>query len=273
MPHYCFPRLIDDKEFENLIADCYRGLFNLPKEAVNIYGRNGQKQFGIDITVGLENQLWCVQCKNQEILTIKDVDDILEKCTYNNINSFNRLVIATAAPNDTHIIDYVIKTNREMRLNYELSYLPWEGICDYIETIPGIYQKYYGRLDYKDPMISEFFELVKKYDISAFIRLDPMVEGLDIDYPAKLQLFVNELQRLLDNYLGRNDLFYCKMVEFNSLLDAYNTNLGMILFMCADKFKYLPPYSGYDSLYEEKSNLVLSYRKSLSHILEKIENL
>lgn len=273
MPHYCFPRLTDDKEFENLIADCYRGLFNLPKEAVNIYGRNGQKQYGIDITVRLENQLWCVQCKNQENLTINDVEVILEKCTYSSINPFNRFVIATSAHNDARIIDYVIRVNNEKGLIYEVDYLPWEEICGYIETIPGIFQKYYGILDYSDPMISEFFEIVKKYDIPAFLRLDPLVEGVDIDYPEKLQLLVMEIQRVLDKNIDRNDLFYRKMSEFNFLLDSYNTNLGMILFLCGDKFKYLPPYSGYDSMYGEKSNLVLSYRKSLFQSLAKLQNL
>ena len=189
------------------------------------------------------------------------------------INPFNRLVIATSAPNDARIIDYVIRVNKEKGLNYEVDYLPWEEICGYIETIPGIFQKYYGILDYSDPMISEFFEIVKKYDIQAFLRLDPMVEGIEIDYPEKLQLFVMEIQRVIDKNIGRNDLFYRKMSEFNYWMDSYNANLGMILFICGDKFKYLPPYSGYDSMYGEKSNLVLSYRKSLLQILAKLQNL
>lgn len=57
MSYFIFPRLTDEKQFEHLVADCYRALY--PGSQVDEYGRRGQKQYGIDITVQMESRL-CV---------------------------------------------------------------------------------------------------------------------------------------------------------------------------------------------------------------------
>lgn len=105
MSHFIFPRLTDEKQFEHLVADCYRALY--PESHVDEYGRRGQKQYGIDITVQMESLLWCIQCKNYEMISVSHIDELLSKCTYYSINQFSKLIIATAASDDTKIVDYL----------------------------------------------------------------------------------------------------------------------------------------------------------------------
>ena len=267
MPQYIFPYMKDDKEFENLVADCYRNIYSLPHEAVDIYGRNGQKQYGIDITVQLENELWCIQCKNQFTMSVNDIIELINKCTFYNRQPFQKLIIATAAPNDTRINDYLMNVRMEGAVPYGIEYLYWERICDFIEHIPGIYRKYYGKIDPGDPLRVQFFELMKKYEIPSFLRTDPIIEGLSIDTPEKIDMFVLEMQNALDNSIGRNDILFRKIYEFKNFIDNYSGNLGVVLFTdyrTYDRLIYLPPYSGVDSRFEEKNNMVQYFRKYLN---------
>ena len=276
MGQYIFPYLRDDKEFENLVADCYRKIYSLKNEAVDIYGRNGQKQYGIDITVQLEKELWCIQCKNQLTMSVNDIRELISKCTFYDRQPFQKLIIATAASNDTRINDHLMKVRMERTVPYDIEYLYWDRICDYIEHIPGIYSKYYGKIDPSDPLRSRFFELIKEYEITAFLRTDPIIEGLSIDTPEKIDMFVLEIQNALDASIGRNDILYRKIYEFRYFIDNYSGNLGVVLFTdyrTYDRLIYLPPYSGVDSRFEEKNNMVLYFRSYLNQLLEIIIDL
>ncbi len=276
MAQYIFPYLRDDKEFENLVADCYRSYYSLPHQAVEIYGRNGQKQYGIDITVQLGTELWCIQCKNQFTMSVNDIEELIDKCTFYDKQPFQKLIIATAAPNDTHINDYLMKIRSEGIVPYGIEYLYWDRICDFIENIPGIYPKYYGRIEPSDPLRTQFFELIKKYEIPAFLRTDPIIEGISIDTPVKIDMFIIEIQTVLDNFIGRKDILYRKVSEFMRYIHDYSGNLGVILFTdyrTYDRLVYLPPYSGIDPRFEVKENMVQFFRNYLNHLLEMIIDL
>ena len=187
MSHFIFPRLTDEKQFEHLVADCYRALY--PESQVDEYGRRGQKQYGIDITVQMESLLWCIQCKNYETISVSHIDELLSKCTYYSINPFSKLIIATAASNDTKIVDYLIKVRNAHSVPFDLEYLSWERICNLIENNPVVYHKYYGSLQQVNAFKDKFLDIVKRYEIVAFLRIDPMIEGLnetDINPPAEL---------------------------------------------------------------------------------------
>ena len=272
MSHFIFPRLTDEKQFEHLVADCYRALY--PESQVDEYGRRGQKQYGIDITVQRESQLWCIQCKNYETISVSHIDELLSKCTYYNINPFSKLIIATAASNDTKIVDYLIKVRNARSVPFDLVYLSWERICNLIENNPAVYQKYYSSLQQVNAFKDKFLEIVKRYEIAAFLRIDPMTEGLNMNIPIALDTCKIELDKLLDNYIERNnDVLYSKISEFMDWLDSYNGDLSITLYPHpngCDKFVYRPPVNSFDEKRAEKERMVLQFRKHLTNLMNEI---
>lgn len=281
MGQYIIPRLKDDKEFENLIEDYYRkhvedyckehGLSS-QKVTIAPYGRNGQKQYGIDITVQLKNELlWCIQCKNKTSISVNDIDEIIKKCTFYGKQPFQKLIIATAAANDTKINDHLMEVSSK-GIPYAIEYLPWDKISDFIEGSPEIYEKYYKNLELDDPLRKKFFELLKWYEILAFIEIDPITEGLSENIPENIDRFVVEISKELRGYFGRKDFVYRKIYEFKGELENYTTDLAAILFYPQPytRFMYLPPYNGVDLKFKEKNEMVEKYRKSLSQLLKQI---
>lgn len=272
MSHFIFPRLTDEKQFEHLVADCYRAIY--PESHVDEYGRRGQKQYGIDITVQMESQLWCIQCKNYETISVSHIDELLSKCTYYSINPFSKLIIATAASNDTKIVDYLIKVRNARRVPFDLMYLSWERICNLIEKNPAVYQKYYSSLQQVNAFKDKFLEIVKRYEIAAFLRIDPMIEGLNMNIPIALDTCKNELEKLLDNYIERNnDVLYSKISEFMDWLNSYNGNLSVTLYPHPngyDRFIYLSPVNGVDEKRAEKERMILQFREHLTNLMNEI---
>ena len=272
MSHFIFPRLTDEKQFEHLVADCYRALY--PGSQVDEYGRRGQKQYGIDITVQMESRLWCIQCKNYETISVSHIDELLNKCTYYSINPFSKLIIATAASNDTKIVDYLIKVRNAHSVPFDLEYLSWERICNLIENNPAVYHKYYGSLQQVNAFKDKFLDIVKRYEIAAFLRIDPMIEGLNMNIPIALDTCKIELEILLDNYIERNnDVLYSKISEFMDWLDSYNGNLSVTLFPHPngyDKFIYLPPVNGVDKKRAETEQMILQFREHLTKLMNEI---
>lgn len=222
----------------------------------------------------MESQLWCIQCKNNETFSVSDIDELLSKCTYYSINPFGKLIIATAASNDTKIVDYLIKVRNARSVPFDLEYLSWERICNLIENNPAVYQKYYSSLQQMNAFKDKFLEIVKQYKIAAFLRIDPMIEGLNMNIPIALDTCKIELENLLDNYIERNnDVLYSKISEFMNWLNYYNGNLSVILFPHPnryDKFVYLPPVNGVDEKRAEKERMVLQFREHLTKLMNEI---
>lgn len=274
MGQYSFDRLKDNKEFENLIVDYYRK-YELSSQGgiVALYGRNGQKQYGIDITVQTKNELWCIQCKNKTSISVSDIDEIIKKCTFYKKQPFQRLIIATAAMNDTKVNTHLLEVNCSKKIPYAIEYLPWDRICDFIGRSPEIYQKYYKNLELDDPLRKKFFELLKRYEILAFIKIDPISEGLSENIPENVDRFVSEIQKELNDHPERNDIVYRNIYEFREEINNYNTDLSVILFLnqSYDRYVYLPPYNGVDLKFKEKNEMVEKYRKTLSQLFMQIK--
>ena len=267
MSTYFFPQLNDEKRFETLVADIYRCQF--PNADVDEYGRRGQKQYGIDITVQTDSFLWCVQCKNQRIMTTADIDELMQKCTYYSINLFSKLIIATAALNDTAIVDHLIRLRPQYPFNIE--YLPWDKICDYIEQYPQIISKYYALII--DPLKTGFANIIVKYGIEAFMQIDPLIEGMDLEWADKMDACVAELQELLNQYpLRKAEILYQKIYELMQTINSYNYNLSIYLFWDIEQKRcvYLPPIDGIDRDYKKKERAVLDHRRYISGLIYEI---
>lgn len=293
MPNYIFPKLTNHEQFENLVRDLYQAKY--PNTEVDKYGRTGQKQHGVDITIQFKQgkqskqgniegkqQLWCIQCKNYDSLTISDVDDILEACTfYDEVEHFEKLIIATYAPNDVNIVRHLLGIRASGKYPYAIEYAPKEIICDYIEENPVVFNKYYGKLLSPDTLKNECIDTLKAYKIEAFLRnVNPLTEGLHENMPIILEECCEKIRTLLDDNLSRKgEYLYNRIAEFHDWLDAYNSSLSLMLFSDVypaesgkhfTRFTYQPPENGIDLQYKEKVKVVLEYREYLIKLLNTI---
>ena len=181
MPQYKFPKLADSRDFEYLILDCYKALY--PEANVYMYGRQGQKQDGIDIIVQMSAARWCIQCKNYDSVSVAQIDTWIDDCTYYDKHPFQKLIIASAAPEDTKIADHLLY---DVKKPFQVEYVSWKRICGYIEQFPNIYQAYYGNLEAKNTFKKDFLAITAKYCIRDFLRLNPINEGMHINLPECL---------------------------------------------------------------------------------------
>lgn len=271
MAQYKFPKLTGSRDFESLILDCYRALY--PQAKVYIYGRLGQKQYGIDIIVQMDSNQWCIQCKNYEAVSVSQIDTWIDECTYYQKHPFKTLIIATAAPEDTKITDHLLY---DVDKPFKVEYVSWERICGYIECFPSIYQTYYGKLDAKDTFKGDFLEIIAHYCIRDFLRMNPVNEVMHIDVPGYLDNCHKALQRLLDtNEDKTHSLLYEKIRDFMNLLDSYNGYLSTIMFPVlispdSSCLQYRPfPEISYQ-LKKEEEQEVYKYSCELSALLDEI---
>lgn len=121
---------------------------------------------------------------------------------------------------------------------------------------------------------NKFLEIVKKYKIGAFLRIDPMIEGLDVNIPSDLDCCKSELERLLDNYIERkNEVLYSKIEEFKYYLDKYNENLSIILFPDLNNgnlTRFIYRNNDVDEERKKKEEIVLQYRQHLEMLMNEI---
>ncbi len=269
MANYKFPKLESEQRFESLVEDCYRALY--PHANVQKYGRKGQKQYGIDILVSVGNETYGIQCKNYDKISVSDIETILKECTY---KPLDKLIIATAAQEDTKIADHIIEAGKNVP--YRIEYLSWERICAYIEDFPIIYNRYYGQQKCIDDFKKTFVDIIKRYSVETFldIEIEPITQGLNINVPGNLDSCYLELTALLhQNTEKRTEELYEKISQFTNCLDYYNGYLSLIMFpecygenLC--RFKYKRPDT-YSELKKHEDD-VYQYSVELKQLIDEI---
>ena len=283
MPNFIFPKLADSNQFEYMLRDLYNAMF--PTATIDKYGRQGQKQHGVDITVqfqqcncGAENEgqdhLWCIQCKNYDTLTVSDVDNILAACTfYKEVALFDKFIIATFAPRDVAVVKHLLSIRAQYP--YAIEYAPQDTICDYLERNPAVFNKYYGSVIQIDPLKDKCLEIIVRYRLEAFIRVDPLTEGVHFRLPEFLEDCCAELQKLLDdNPIKKGTRLYGLIEQLCLTLDSYNSALGLMLFtqyyeVDGKQFiRFVPDFQSTD--YHKNSEIALKYRECLMKLIEEI---
>ena len=122
---YKLPMTNDADEFECMVRDYFRKTYKF----VQLYGRKGQKQNGIDIIVAnncneMESYI-AVQCKNFSP-SVKDIDKIINKIVVGNSNSkyhFYKIIIAMGTQRDTEIQDYILQMKNQLNIPVEPLFL------------------------------------------------------------------------------------------------------------------------------------------------------
>lgn len=224
----------DSREFENITRDYFSYKYSLDAK---LFGRPGQKQYGVDIIISEEDRITAIQCKDYQKtkVTTQMIDDWI--CLAEEFEPYiNKLIIAIAAEIDSNIQKYVLKCNeqRKEEMKFSVEVLYWEEIISFLKTQPTLFKKYYifDNMDFyqKSSNIAyrnanelkvEFVDLVIKSRIEDFLLEDPFVR-INTEYLQFVDWFEGEMQELFkkavllketDEYMLISD-YYNKCKEY-----------------------------------------------------------
>lgn len=220
-------RTKDSNEFENIVCDVCIKRFGRDFQR---YGRNGQKQFGIDIITVDSKESICVQCKNY-VISEKDIRTIIDKAMQFNY-PISKFIIATNSSRDMKLQDYVIEMYQQYNINFDISIMFWEEISTIISQHEDLLSKYYPKMDKNsiEWLISEFNRLMNRYKILGFVNINPVV-GMPEYYIDQYELFYVELgEKLIQvNNLQKHSKFVAINLFRNRIQD-YCFYLSLILY-------------------------------------------
>lgn len=238
----------DFKEFETLICDYGAKEF---KGTAQLYGRQGQKQCGIDVLVTSENgDRTCIQCKDYQAtkVTTKKIDEWIAEI--DKIPFFVHLfVIAVVGQPDAKLIEHVAVTsdNRVKSGKCRVNIIFWDVIERFVKVTPEILSLYYPMLachiedakskqtvSYTNLILTEeelrlrFLDCVSQYHIIDFLESDPFVR-IDFDLLLDLDSFIYSVSDLLNKSMDieKTDRFI-QIGEFLKSLNDYSSYLSSI---------------------------------------------
>ena len=199
MSKYQFPPLKDEKEFESLINDLCEKKYGI---TFQVYGRKGQKQYGIDgLSFSRDKKLIVYQCKNKlinrddnKIQTelLKDIEDEVKTASieFTNIDKF---IFANSFKQDTVLQDKA----SDLTIQYGFSVIvwSWEEIENLLEIYSNVAKQYYPEI-YDKSILSED-EIKQKFKENSVLLLSSAslyIEKSFIDMPEvdKTLEFINK---------------------------------------------------------------------------------
>ncbi|KIM10177.1 MAG: hypothetical protein KU38_07835, partial [Sulfurovum sp. FS08-3] len=182
MADYQWQPLKDDKKFEELInALCIQEY----KREFQLYGRNGQKQNGIDGKCS-KGEI-CFQCKNKKDL--KQLLRDLESDTQSMMANFTpvKSIFACAAPRDTKLQDKAQELSKKHSI--EIIVWSWNEIEDIVEKYEDVAKKFY-------PHIYKIKIIIQNLDTKAS---DGLIQNIAIETEKHYASHNETLDKLLEN--------------------------------------------------------------------------
>lgn len=153
MSKYQYPPLKDEKEFESLVNDLCKKEYN--NSNFQLYGRKGQKQYGIDgIVLDGETKLIVHQCKNK-LISNNDANvrkDLLKEIDVE-VKAFNEefileknlkcdiFIFANSWKQDTELQNKSLELSR--KYDFNIIVWSWNEIEDRLECYQEIAKQYY----------------------------------------------------------------------------------------------------------------------------------
>lgn len=249
---YCFPRLKSADAFECLVRDYFRVKHG---EDVQLYGRNGQKQYGVDVVNS--SQTLQVQAKNYA-LKEKDIDEILDAHKMKGCQAF---YIACSGDRDVKLQDHVSSLSK-IRL-FPIHILFWDNFEELLSNNEDIRRVYYPSFD-NDTFVDKFKDLVRKRRIAAIIHDgDPALKVFKMNDALDMELFCEDLKRLWtteDNNPDKN--VRNKIKSFLELIEEYHLYLSNYFFSSDGDICKL--CNCYGSDFKQFEQNTLNYRKRIT---------
>lgn len=149
--------------FEDLCLDLWNNILN--DYSVKKFGRQGQKQKGLDIFCKLNDEIIGIQCKCTQKLDTKIIDKELKKIESLNIE-LSKYIIATTSKRDVKLDEYVMEISQEKKYPFEITIYFWEDFVYELskEENLSLIKNYYPEYSYDDSQISK----ILNYGIKQF---------------------------------------------------------------------------------------------------------
>lgn len=249
---YYFPRLKSDDAFECLVRDYFHVKYG---EDFQLYGRNGQKQYGVDAVD--PSRTLQVQAKNYA-LKEKDIDEILDTHKMKDCKAF---YIACSGDRDAKLQNYVSSLSKSS--SFPICILFWDNFEELLSNNEDIRRVYYPSFD-NDTFVDKFKDLVRKHRIAAIIRDDdPALKVFKLNDASDLELFCEDLKQLWtteDNHPYKNVSDKIKL--FLELIREYHLYLSKYFFPSdCDICKLC---NCYGSDFKQFEQITLNYRKRIT---------
>ena len=239
---YSLPKPSDEKAFENLCCDIMKTKFPL---GFTVYGRNGQKQNGIDIFPIVSEGPY-IQCKNCRDMDKITKDRFVEEITYdyNNAISFfddcNQFLVFTTLNRDIGIINkikYLSKGNKPIIPFF------WEDITSEIIYHPDLLKIYFPFY-----FSQENFKFILGEEKKLIIDIQRIIEN-NIEIITNINLFTDksldfyEDEDLLEMLVSKRNEYSIKPTQStNYIIDFINIldDLLSIMAINSDPDSYNP---------------------------------
>ena len=144
--HFIFPKPSDWNTLEDIVADIFSRKYS--NYNFQRYGRNGQRQSGIDIAGPTESGLIGIQCKHHPTgnISIKEIDAELA-LSEGFSPKLTEFVIATSADRDTKVHNHVLKLSekRKKQGKYPITIKFWDDIYGWLVEFPDLVYKHFTK--------------------------------------------------------------------------------------------------------------------------------
>lgn len=144
--HFIFPKPQDWNTLEDIVADVFSRKYR--NYNFQRYGRNGQRQSGVDIAGPTEKGLIGIQCKHHPNGNISSTEiDEEVKLSDGFSPRLGEFVIATSAERDTTAHNHVLKLSleREKQGKYPVVIKFWEDIYNWLVEYPDMVYKHFTK--------------------------------------------------------------------------------------------------------------------------------
>lgn len=177
-----FPAPDNDNDFDWLVAEIAERKY---KGSATRYGRNGQGQYGVDITLhGPQRELIAIQSKHTSLLTDammdKEIDKLLGLSGKPKFpHAVDEFIFATSASRDTKQSDHALAL-AQLYPSIRVTVWPWERINELLNTMPELAAQYTAAI------LTPFsLEDVKKRHVNLLRRaLDrpALLDGFELEF-------------------------------------------------------------------------------------------
>jgi Restriction endonuclease len=135
MTFFAFPPPKDPEEFERIVEQIAGPV--LRSQEVNLNGRRGQAQDGVDVSVTTDAGEVGIQCKVTAKLKIGTVREEVRKAK-GYVPKLTHFIVATTSPSDAVLQAEV----RKVQAPFKLSLWSWDEINNHLNRLPGVAMDY-----------------------------------------------------------------------------------------------------------------------------------
>jgi len=254
------PRILlpsTEQEFEVLCAHIYGVIFNC--KTPTMYGRKGQKQYGLDVLVYEKNQNTSsnrigIQCKHVSKLPFDGNDKVTIVKEIAKADSgqqeISQLIISTSLPSDQKLTDAVNALSDERVNNgkFPVEIQFWNDIENYITNSNILSQRYHSNSDYSEKIqqAKEYFDKERYSEVISSLTVDDTklmnhIEKYEAYYILANCYYLIEQNDRFTHYSSKvKDFEWCDerhnvLTIMDNIINSDTDNALKIIETCIDK--------------------------------------